>query len=106
MSNFTVIAATTDAVTTPVRVGLTSHQAIPATIFAPGLANSETVTIGATLDGGVTSIPLFQEGLLVVLTATSNFTRVGSLINLMITKSSTAAPVGVFIESSVKEISS
>ncbi len=92
-----ILAATTSAVT-----AVKSHpiwmEMLPTTIFATGLAGSESVAILFSTDGGVTFEPLAQDGADLVLTATKNTLAINSPMLLGVTKSATIASSGVFIQ--------
>lgn len=73
-------------------------EMVPATLIATNLAGSESVAVLFSVDGGITFEPLAQDGADLTLTATQNTFNMTSPLLLGVTKSSTAAACGVFLQ--------
>lgn len=94
-----LIEPTTLAVVTPQKFVEVPGSSIPATVMADGLAGAETVTLHRSVDNGVTSEIIQQEGAVVTLTETDNTRTLNSPLTIGATKLATVAPVGVVIAS-------
>lgn len=91
-----VVEEQTGAITVPIQFPV-EHKKIPATIFATNLGVDESVAILFSTDGGKTFEPHAQDGVDLVMTETANAFSINAPILIGITKTATAAPVGVFI---------
>ena len=94
----TLIPAATDAETTQ-KVAKIRQEALPATLFATGLAGVEVATVFISPDGGGTFEAMFQGGTAVELTATNNIISINSPMTIGVTKDATASAAGVFLNS-------
>lgn len=87
-----IIAPTTSAATTKISI----NAGMRLTVSAGKLTGAETVTFQLDEDGVATLGDLYQDGNLRQLTATHNAITIPGPIDLEVTKSVTAAAVGVY----------
>jgi len=92
----TLIAPVTAAVTVA-KVVKIRQEALPATLFATGLAGIEKAVVNISQDAGATLTPAFQDGTAVELTATNNTIAINSPMTIGVTKGGTAVAAGVFL---------
>lgn len=95
MAAQTIIAATTDAVSTQAELAITQSM-LPVTIFTEGLDSGETVTLHISPDDGTTWSPLILDGTTMTITAADGARTINTPMLLGITKTSTVASCGVY----------
>ncbi|MEE8233706.1 MAG: hypothetical protein V3R41_03405 [Gammaproteobacteria bacterium] len=92
-----VIIAPVTAVVTVAKIVKIRQEALPATLFATGLAGVEKAVVNISPDGGDSLTPAAQSGTAVELTATNNTIAINSPMTIGITKTATAGAAGVFL---------
>ncbi len=95
MASRELIAPQTGAVSTQVPFDITLNRC-PCTLHAPALTLAETVDVYISFDNGTTWDVLYVEGTAVQLTATDNAKTFYGPCHIGVTKSATAAAVGVY----------
>ena len=92
----TLIPAATAAETTE-KIAKIRQEALPATLFATGLAGSEKAVVSISPDGGATFVEVQQEGVAIELTAINNTISINSPMTIGVTKEATVSAAGVFL---------
>jgi len=101
MSAQEIIAKQTGAVTVPKIVKITEGM-LPATLIGSGLTGADSIPVSITVDDGVTSDVVSQEGVAVVLSVANNAIAINSPLTLSVTKPVTTGAAGVFIAGAAK----
>lgn len=76
-----------------------TNMPFESTIFCPGLATDETVTIQLTNGAGTDTGNMYDNSAIAQLTATNNVYVIRAAIPIKVVKSETAAETGVYIAS-------
>lgn len=94
MSADTLIAATTGTASAHVKV---THDMLPMTVFATGLAGAEKVDIQISPDDGTTPADIYQDGSLQSLTATNTVVAITSPGYYTLDKEASASAAAVYV---------